>query len=156
MSVDARAVALERMAGMRCCCDTLISGTGELLLFSLRSSSPRVPLKVVQGPYLWHRPCLNIFSRISATRFWSVLPLRLSFFTIPFRTAPPTTLPLSAGRGRAGSLVPSSTSWFQIMVRAGFCTAGFAVCVSASHFLPLTFLPPSSCRHMGGSLQEER
>lgn len=137
MSLDVTVVALQRMDGMKCCCDTLISATGELLLFSPRSGFSCVPLKVVQGPYLWHRLCLYIFNRISGTSFWSVLHCRLSFFTIPFHTTPPTTLPWPSGQGRAGSLVPSSMSWFQIMVRAGSCTAGFAVYLCLKSFVPL-------------------
>lgn len=38
-----------RVDGMRCCCDTVTFAMGELLLFSPRSCSPHVPLKVVQA-----------------------------------------------------------------------------------------------------------
>lgn len=50
-------------------CDAVVSARGELLLFSPRSGSPRVPLKVVQGPYLWHWLCSYIFNRISGSSF---------------------------------------------------------------------------------------
>lgn len=103
---------------------------------------------------LWHRLCLYIFNRISGTSFWSVLCHRLSFFTIPFHTTASTTLTLPAGQGRAESLVPSSMSWFQITLRAGFCTATL-LCICLNCFVPLTCLPPLSCRHIRGSLQEE-
>lgn len=155
MSLNVTSVALQRMDGMKCCCDTVISATGELLLFSPRSGSSCVPLRVVQGPHLWHRLCLYLFNSIWGTSFWSVLHCRLSFFTVPFHTTPPTTLPLPSGRGRAGSLVPSSMSWFQITVRAGSCAAVLAVCLCLNSFVPLTCLPPSSCRHTGGPLQED-
>lgn len=64
MSLDVAAAALQRMDGVRCCCVTVISARGELLLFSPGGGSPCVPLRVPQGSHLWHRLCLYIFNRI--------------------------------------------------------------------------------------------
>lgn len=132
-------------------CDTVVSARGELLLFSPRSVSPRVPLKWCRG-HTCGTGCAHIYligSQAAVFDLFFLLSSAFSPFLFTLLLPPPSPcLQAKAEQDFWSPLpCPDFKSWEGLA-----SVLQVLLCICLNSFLPLTCLPLSSCSHIGGSL----